>query len=117
MKKQTRVPMALSPIDLQTLFTQMDKVGKQETAQKEGAALLQAIQQAKHQQETDEKIRSVNEAQNTGEGAEGVKDRNGGRAGHDGSRRNHTTEEAEENGGEGKIIRDPDLGMNIDVSL
>jgi len=110
--------MALSPLDLQTLFTQMDKVGKQEMAQKEGAALLQSIQQARQQQQTDEKIRSVNEAQNTGEGAEGVKDKNGGRAGQDGNRHNRTAEESEEDAGEGEsIIRDPDLGMNIDVSF
>jgi len=118
MKKRIRAPMALSPLDLQTLFTQMDKVGKQEMAQKEGAALLQSIQQAKQQQQTDEKIRSVNEAQNTGEGAEGVKDKNGGRAGQDGNRHNRAAEETEEAAREGEtIIRDPDLGMNIDVSL
>jgi len=110
--------MALSPLDLQTLFTQMDKVGKQEAAQREGAAILQSIQQAKHQQQTDEKIKSVNEAQNTGEGVEGVKDKNGGRSGQDGNRHNHAEENDGEKSWEGeKIIRDPDLGMNVDVSL
>jgi hypothetical protein len=108
--------MAISPIDLQTLFTQVDKVGKQESAQKEGAALLQSIQQAKDQQDTDERIRSVNEAQNTGEGAEGIKDKNG-RAGQEGS--GHRKEEAEEKPEDSgdTVIRDPDLGRNIDVSL
>jgi len=96
----------------------MDKVGKQEAAQREGAAILQSIQQAKHQQQTDEKVRSVNEAQDTGEGAEGIKDKNGGRAGQDAGRRNHTAENEEEKEWEGDIIiRDPDLGMNVDVSL
>jgi type II secretory pathway pseudopilin PulG len=110
--------MALSPLDLQTLFTQMDKVGRQEAAQREGAAILQSIQQARNQQQTDEKVRSVNEAQNTGDGTESIHDKNGGRAGQDGRRHNHTAgndeEKAEE---ESKIIRDPDLGMNLDVSL
>jgi hypothetical protein len=109
--------MALSPLDLQTLFTQMDKVGKQEAAQREGAAILQSLQQAKHQQQIEEKIRSVNEAPETGDGTERIKDKNGGRAGQDGRGQNHA-EDDEENAGEGnKIIRDPDLGMNIDVSL
>ncbi|GHV85630.1 hypothetical protein AGMMS50230_12380 [Spirochaetia bacterium] len=109
--------MAISPIDLQTLFTQMDKVGKQEAAQREGAALLQSIQQAKNQEQTDERIRSVNEAQNTGEGTEGIKDKNGGRAGEEGQ---HHREAKEENADEPEaehIIRDPDLGKNIDLSL
>jgi hypothetical protein len=110
--------MALSPLDLQTLFTQMDKVGRQEASQREGAAILQSIQQAKHQQQADEKVRSVNEAQGTGEGAEGIKDKNGGRQGQDGNRHNNTVENDEEKAREGdKIIRDPDLGMNVDVSL
>lgn len=110
--------MAISPLDLQTLFTQMDKVGRQEAAQRDGAAILQSIQQAKQQQQTDERVRSVNEAQNTGEGSEAIKDKNGGRAGQEqDGKKNLSPEEAEENGEEEGIIRDPDLGRNIDVSL
>jgi hypothetical protein len=108
--------MALSPIDMQTLFSQMDKVGKQEAAQKEGAALLQSIQLAKHQQQTDEKIRSVNEAQDTGDGAEEVKDRHGGQARHEGNGNPHSKENEEEKTDDG-VIRDPNLGTNLDVSL
>jgi hypothetical protein len=109
--------MAISPLDLQTLFTQMDKVGKQEAAQREGAALLQSIQQARHQQETDERIRSVNEAQNMGEGTEEIKDKNGGRSGRE-DRQTHVTENTEESIEEkDSVIRDPDLGKNIDFSL
>jgi low affinity Fe/Cu permease len=95
----------------------VDKVGKQEAANREGAALLQSIQQAKIQQKLDEQIRAVNEAQNTGEGAEQVEDKNGGRAGHEeaGRRRDEAEEEAEKE--KEQIIRDPDLGKNIDVSL
>jgi hypothetical protein len=109
--------MAISPIDLQTLFTQMDKVGRQEAAQREGAALLQALQQARTQEQTDERIRSVNEAQNTGEGAEEIRDKNGGRGGQEGNphRREEPEEAAEAEAG--AVIRDPDLGRNIDVSL
>ena len=108
--------MAISPLDLQTLFTQVDKVGKQEVAQREGAALFQSIQQARHQQLTDEKIRSVNETQNTGEGTEAINDNNGGRAGHEtpqGAKQETQEEIAEEK----NVIRDPALGKNIDFSL
>jgi hypothetical protein len=110
--------MAISPIDLQALFTQVDKVGKQETAQKEGAAIQQAIQQAQSQRLTDEKIRSVNEAQDQGEGAEGVRDHSGRKASHEGGARHNGGEEnAEEKKDDAGVIRDPDLGRNIDVSL
>jgi hypothetical protein len=108
--------MAISPLDLQTLFTQMDKVNKQEVAQKDSAAILQSIHQAKIQQQTDERIRSVNEAQNTGEGSEAINDENGGRAGQEASFK-ESREESGEEAPKDEVIRDPDLGKNIDFSL
>ncbi|MDR2071915.1 MAG: hypothetical protein LBP60_00565 [Spirochaetaceae bacterium] len=109
--------MAISPIDLQTLFTQVDKVGKQEAAGREGAALLHSVQQARIQQQLDERIRSVNEAQNMGEGAESIRDENGGKPehGNSGCRREGEEKAVEEETEE--VIRDPALGKNIDVSL
>ncbi|MDR2210281.1 MAG: hypothetical protein LBO65_02270 [Spirochaetaceae bacterium] len=109
--------MAISPIDLQTLFTQVDKVGKQEAASREGAALLHSVQQARIQQQLDERIRAVNEAQDMGEGAEGVTDKNGGKPEQENSGRRR--EEDPKTAGEEteEVIRDPALGKNIDVSL
>ena len=115
MKNQGKDPMAISPLDLQTLFTQMDKVGKQDTAQREGAALLQSIQHARIQQQNDEKVRSVNEAQNTGEGSEAIDDNNSGQAGQENLQGESMEEKEEKN--KDDVIRDPALGKNIDVSL
>ena len=108
--------MAISPLDLQTLFTQADKVGKQSMAQREGAALLQSIQHIRIQQQTDEKIRSVNEAQDTGEGSEAINDENSGRSGQEASHGGHQESE-KENAKAEDMIRDPALGKNIDLSL
>ncbi|MCL1929529.1 MAG: hypothetical protein FWG07_12170 [Treponema sp.] len=108
--------MAISPLDLQTLFTQADKVGKQSMAQREGAALLQSIQHVRIQQQNDEKARSVNETQNTGDGSEAIDDENGGRAGQDSPQGTPQEAKEEETQDEG-IIRDPALGKNIDFSF
>ena len=109
--------MAISPLDLQTLFTQMDKVGKQEAAQRDGAALFQSIQQAKVQQQTDERLRAVNEAQNMGEGTEAVKDKTGGQA-EQKDQHNRTAEGAEEKAEKDNIVfQDPNLGKNLDFSM
>ena len=108
--------MAISPLDLQTLFTQMEKVNRQEVAQREGAAILQSIHQTRIQQQTDEKIRSVNEAQDTGEGSEAINDENGGRAGQEVPNKENR-EESDEMPKDEEVIRDPDLGRNIDFSL
>ncbi|MDR0689747.1 MAG: hypothetical protein LBG08_05735 [Spirochaetaceae bacterium] len=110
--------MAIQPIDLQTLFTQLDKVGKNQAAQKDGLHIQQALQGDQIQRKTDERIQSVNESQDTGEGAETIKDRN--------PRKNNDEEQqGREDQDEGSpeepqkkpwIFRDPDLGKNIDIS-
>ena len=67
--------MAIAPIDLQTIFSQVDKVGKTQAAQKDGQALHQAIQGVQIQRKTEELIQQVNETQDTGDGAEKINDR------------------------------------------
>ena len=120
MKTQRRESMALQPIDLQTLFTQIDKIGKTQSAQREGLAVQQAIQGVQLQRKTEEHIQSVNEAQNTGEGAEKVKDR--GSRGQDGGgaqgkKKEQTPKDAGQDAGQTMVFRDPCLGRNIDISL
>jgi hypothetical protein len=114
--------MAIQPIDLQTLFTQIDKIGKNQASQREGMQIQQALQGIQTQQKTEEQIRSVNEAQNTGEGgAERVKDRNGrGRSpGDQGREEDRETAEGDDPPRPERpayVIRDPGLGQNIDFS-
>ena len=109
----------MQPIDLQTLFTQMDKVGKNQILQKEGLQLQAALQQVQSQKKAEEHVRAVNEAQNQGDGAQKVKDEEPKRQ-HKGSYHgtsNHEEPEAEYQAkAKGVIIRDPALGRNIDLS-
>ncbi|MDR2103956.1 MAG: hypothetical protein LBP42_07640 [Treponema sp.] len=116
--------MAIQPIDLQTLFTQLEKVGKTQAAQRDGLAIQQALQGIQMQKKTEEHIQSVNEAQNTGEGAEGINDRERRKkAGHETpggeDARDNLDEGGEKKAGAEKkisVFRDPALGRNIDVS-
>jgi hypothetical protein len=116
-KKLTRYRKAMQPIDLQTLFTQIDKVGRNQILQKEGLQIQAALQQVQSQKKAEENVRSVNEAQNTGDGASKIKDEE--------SRQHnfyHEKENGEEPSGEEEdrssaaLIRDPALGRNIDIS-
>jgi hypothetical protein len=112
--------MAIQPIDLQTLFTQADKVGKTQVAERDGAALHQAMQGTQLQRRLDEQIRSVNEAQNTGDdGTEKVKDREAQT--QDGGKRKKNRKEGgnpdEEQEPKAIVFSDPRLGRNIDISL
>jgi len=106
--------MAIAPIDLQTLFTQVDKVGRTQAAQKEGQEIHQAIQGAQLQKKTEEHIQEVNEAQNTGDGAEKINDQNQRHGG--GNQDKHRREEQEEEK-QASVLRDPTLGNTIDISL
>jgi hypothetical protein len=108
--------MAIQPIDLQILFTQLDTVGKNQAVQKEGLQMQQALQSVQIQKKTEERVQSVIESQDTGEGAEAVRDR---------SSRQKNEQKNDREGPAGKdageeaglvIIRDPALGKNIDVS-
>ena len=111
--------MAIQPIDLQALFTQLDKVGKNQAVQREGQQIQSAIQQVQTQRKIEENVQSVNEAQEMGQEAEKIKD-DSGRGAH-----------ANQGGGKGKqepkddpspedkkpdFFQDPALGHIIDIS-
>ena len=116
-RKRSGGPMAIQPIDLQTLFTQLDKVGKDQMIQKEGAQLQAAVQGIQIQKKTDEQYQAVNELQDVGNEAEKIKDKNARKQSQGGSAQEEgEAEEGLASGDDGATIRDPDLGMNIDVS-
>jgi hypothetical protein len=110
--------MAIAPIDLQTLFTQLDKVARTQTSQREGQAIHQAVQDGQAQRKTEAQVQQVNEAQDMGEGTEKIKDRASGqdRQGADGKGKGKDqNEEAEED--KSIVFSDPSRGKNIDISL
>ena len=109
--------MAIQPIDLQTLFTQMDKVGRAQMAQREGQAVQQMIQGLELQRKTEEHIQSVNEAQDMGDGTQKVNDRKQRRESGDGKKRDDRDTPGEEEDSTPSVFRDPSLGRNIDISL
>jgi len=110
-----RDSMAIAPIDLQTLFTQVDKVGKTQAAQKEGQEIHQAIQGVQIQKKAEEQIQQIKEAQNTGDGAEKVNDQNQKQRQGGGQEKNKR--EAQEEEKQASVLRDPSLGNTIDISL
>jgi hypothetical protein len=111
--------MGIAPIDLQTLFTQLDKVGKAQSSQREGQVLQQAMQGVQLQKKTEEHVQQVNEAQNTGEGVEKVND--GQRRQNSGAKKGNAQKDDGENENEEEEnpfdLRDPNLGKRIDISL
>ena len=110
--------MAIQPIDLQALFTQVDKVGKNQAALREGQQIQDSLQQAHVQRKLEENVQSVNESQNLGEEAGKIKEdqRRGSHTAQDTDRETQDEETAEEDEVKPDLIRDPALGRNIDIS-
>ena len=111
--------MAIQPIDLQALFTQLDKVGKTQILAREGQQIHDSLQQIQNQQKLEQNVQSVNQAQNMGEEAETIKDENrrGAREDQNGTKeRQAGNEEAAEADAIRELIQDPALGRNIDIS-
>jgi hypothetical protein len=103
------------PIDLQTLFTQMNQVAKDQAAQKEAVPQAQAAAGSQIAKQTGERDARVNEAPRHEEDAVQVRQR--------GKREGKGRRPAAE-GGKGKspaetkkdVFTDPALGSHIDVT-
>ncbi|MDR1178488.1 MAG: hypothetical protein LBK64_06650 [Spirochaetaceae bacterium] len=108
--------MAIQPIDLQTLFTQIDKVGKSQAEQREGLAIQQSLQSVQMQKKNDIRNESVNESRDPGEeGAERVRDRNAENSGGETERERKKREEDAEDLPL-PVIKDTSVGKIIDLS-
>ena len=111
--------MAIQPIDLQALFTQLDKVAKSQVIQREGHQIQEALQQAQNQRKLEQNVQSVNQSQNMGEEAATIKDedRRGAHANQGrtmGKQEKEDDPETDEE--EQDFIRDPALGRNLDIT-
>jgi len=109
--------MAIQPIDLQTLFSQMDKVGKSQVVQREGQQINEALQQAQVQKKLEQDVQSVNQSQEMGKEAPSVKDEDKRGTYENKSGSGEKKKEDDDNSEESQsLIRDPALGRNIDIS-
>ena len=120
-KRQRGRLIAIQPIDLQALFTQLDKVAKSQVLQREGHQIQEALQQAQNQRKLEQNVQSVNQSQNMGEEAETIKDENRRGTNTNQGRlmgRQKQAEEDEPGQDDEKrdLIRDPALGRNLDIT-
>jgi len=106
--------MAIKPIDLQALFLQLGKVGKEQLALKEGAVLQQSIQGAIVQKQQDEAAKSVRRAEDDELETEAIKSDADASAGRQEGEHKH--EESSEGKPGKETIKDPALGGHIDIS-
>jgi len=108
--------MPLLPIDLQTLFSQTSQVGKEQAINKDAAPLAQSLQGAQMAQKTEQRDNDVNETREMDEGPEKVKDRTSRGGGRKKDARADKQKQKSVRPPVRKVVQDPALGRNIDIT-
>lgn len=106
--------MPIKPIDLQTLFMQLNKVSRDQAAAKEGAVLQQSIQGALQVKKREDEAKAVQRPE-ADEGSGKIRDRESEGA-SEGEAEGKKSKEGEEESGEPEVFKDPDLGRHVDIS-
>ncbi|MDR0382896.1 MAG: hypothetical protein LBH50_02800 [Spirochaetaceae bacterium] len=104
--------MAMQPIDLQILFSQLDSVAKDASSQRDGLTLRGAIIASTLEKKTEEKSRAVNETRDSGESLETL------RSGKKHDTEKNSGKKIAQNGNEQNsrsFFQDPSLGNYIDL--
>ena len=84
--------MAIVPLDLQVLYSQLETVSKRVAHEQQGTQLANAIQQEAHAQQMAEKNSTVQQLQSGEDGIQKVKDRASGGSSQGGSRKKQQEE-------------------------
>ena len=108
--------MAIQPIDLQAIFSQIDKVGKMQASIRDGQQIQESLHQAQAQRKLEANVQSVNETQNMGEESGKIKDENRKGANHDKAKGKPDEENKEALKEKKDLFQDPALGRNLDIS-
>lgn len=118
--------MAIQPIDLQTLYTQLEKVGKTQIQQQVAAQALRDAEQAANRKDAEHKLKSVQDPDWGDEQTGVVHEKNGsgssesGAGGTGGGAKSGVHDEKAETEGQAEpdkeVIHDPALGKHIDIS-
>ena len=106
--------MAIQPIDLQTLYSQLETVSKTVAFQQQGMQLQNSIQQEEQSKRLQQKQQAVEAASANEEGPLAVKDRKGSSPQEQGSGDKKSEEKNDKTVFE--VIKDPRLGQHVDIS-
>ncbi len=106
--------MPLLPIDLQTVFSQTNQVGREQAVQQQAPPEAQAQAASALAQQALVRDTQVNESADAGDGAEQVKNEQGGRRRRRG--RGRARERKPEPPPRRPVFSDPELGQHIDIT-
>lgn len=111
--------MAIQPIDLQTLYTQLDKIGKSQVQQQAAAQAARETEMANNRKEAADRLSTVQGTETSEDKTGKVHERTEGeeREGEKGERRDQSpSREDAEQLPPPEVIKDPALGTHVDIS-
>ena len=111
--------MAIQPIDLQTLYAQMAKVGKQQGAEQQLASMVKDAQQQQNKIDAEKRLSTVqlvdsDSNNNLRINKDGMSPDEDDRGGEHPKKQNTAQTEQEPDSEE--YIKDPSLGQRVDIS-
>ncbi len=107
--------MGIQPIDLQTLYSQMEKVGKQQGAEQSGAIANRERQEEANRVDAEKRLNSVKSSESINNEKIAINDGTSSKSSmNQGKYRQEKAEEETEE--EENYIQDPKLGRRVDVS-
>ncbi|PKL08822.1 MAG: hypothetical protein CVV51_06965 [Spirochaetae bacterium HGW-Spirochaetae-7] len=106
--------MPIKPIDLQALFLQLGQVGKQQAAEKDGAALHASLHGALVKKIEDEAAKAVQRPKDDQAITESIENEGGSSSGGQSTEKKRDDKSKADDDVE--TISDPDLGAHIDIS-
>ena len=106
--------MGIQPIDLQTMFAQLDKISNSQVQQTQAAQIQSTLKQEDIARKQTAAKAAVEEPSKLNDGLGSIKDQNR----HDNRKQDKRREQEKEESEEEKsyIYKDPSLGQHIDVS-
>lgn len=114
-KTQRRCLVGIQPIDLQTLYSQMEKVGKQQGAEQSGAIANRERQEEANRVDAEKRLNSVKSSESINNEKIAINDGMSSKSSmNQGKYKQEKAEEETEE--EENYIQDPKLGRRVDVS-
>ena len=116
-KMQRRCQVGIQPIDLQTIYAQMEKVGKQQGAEQASAILNREKQEEANKSDAEKILNSVKNSESINNDRITINDNTNPKnnSGYKRSYKNKNNQNSENTEDE-NYIKDPKLGSRVDIS-
>jgi hypothetical protein len=107
--------MPILPIDLQTMFSNLNQVSREQSIQKDVTPAQQALQSTQVVKETEAKDKTVNETREVGDGINKVSEEEKKKKTREKRKKGGKKQTDQNNLDSNEVVKDPLLGHHVDL--